>query len=585
MGSTVMAKELSDAEVFGHKAEMSDADVFSAPTEKQQSIASIPSRIIRGMKDPLDAGAQLLTHILPDSVVDAGNTANNWLADKTGLVSRLPERNLSGLITGQKGGIDQALSDQEKEYQAARTATGNTGVDWARLGGNVASPVNLILAARVPQAATAAGRIGTAAATGGAFGALSPVTEGNFATEKAKQIGIGAALGPAAQLGGEALARIIKPNTAQSVKDLMSEGITPTPGQILGGRWQVLEDKLTSVPILGDAIASARGKGIDELNVAAYKRALEPLDVPVQTPLGPAQNSVKPYKVPTTAGREAVASVRQQIGDAYDKLLPKVQFKADNDFATDIQNLQSMAANLPPEQAARFERVLKNQVIGKMTPQGSMDGQTLKGIESDIGSLATGLKSDSAFDNRQLGAALDEVRAAIRSNLERANPQYADELKAANTAWANYTRIRDAASRQGAGEGKFTPAQLSAAVRAGDKSKGKRAFSEGDALMQDLSDPAKEVLASKYPDSGTAGRTLAGLLTGAGAVGGTAAAPGIGLPALAGAGLGIAPYLPGGRQAAAALLARRPDFAEPVANAVRRIAPAGSAALLGLFKP
>lgn len=554
-----------------------------APTDAQKFTASVPGRVLQGMRDPVDAGAQLLTHILPDSVVDAGNSLNNWLADKTGLVGRIPERNLSSLVTGKTGGIDQMIHDREAEYQAARAATGSTGIDLARIAGNVASPANLAIASRIPVTSTVASRMAsmlggspavaatvgrTAAAAGGGavYGAMAPVTEGDFATEKAKQIGLGAATGPVAQAVGAGVARVISPETRDAVTTLLKQGITPTPGQILGGRWQVLEDKATSIPVLGDAIASARGKSLDELNTAAYARALEPIG----------------GTVPKTVGRDAIADIRQQIGDSYDKLLPKVQFKADNQFSDDIQKLRGMAENLPPDQAARFERVLKNQVIGKMTPQGTMDGQTLKGIEADIGSLAAGLKSDAGFDNRSLGAALSEVQAAVRSNLERANPDYADALRASNTAWANFKRVQNAAAKQGSDNGKFTPAQLQNAVRTLDRSKDKRAFSEGDALMQDLSDPAKDVLASKYPDSGTAGRSLAAVL-GAGVVGG-AAAPSIGLPAIAGVAAGVSPYLPGGRQAAAALLARRPDIAAPIAEGVRKYAPTLSPALLGLLR-
>lgn len=39
-----------------------------------------------------------------------------------------------------------------------------------------------------------------------------------------------------------------------------------------------------------------------------------------------------------------------------------------------------------------------------------------------------------------------------------------------NRAYANHARVRDAASRGGADEGVFTPAQLHSAVRAGDRS-------------------------------------------------------------------------------------------------------------------
>ena len=80
-------------------------------------------RFSQGLKDPINGGAQLLTNLLPKGVVDAGNTANNWLADKTGLVGRLPA-----------GGVDQQVREQETKYQARR---GDSGLDGYRLAGNV----------------------------------------------------------------------------------------------------------------------------------------------------------------------------------------------------------------------------------------------------------------------------------------------------------------------------------------------------------------------------------------------------------------------------------------------------------------
>ena len=95
--------------------------------------------------------------------------------------------------------------------------------------------------------------------------------------------------------------------------------------------------------------------------------------------------------------------------------------------------------------------------------------------------------------------------------------------------------------------------------------------------MQDLSDSGGKVLASKYPDSGTAGRALLGM---AFAGGGAAISPSTLIPAA----VGSLPYLPGGRQVTAAMLARRPEFARQLAEAIRGTAPqigmAGSA--LGL---
>ena len=512
-------------------------------TPEQQSQASVVSRIGQGLRDPIDAGAQLLTKALPEGVVNAGNALNNLIAEKTGLVEKLPE-----------GGVDQQVREREQAYQRARQATGNEGVDWARLGGNIVSPANLAVASKIPQGVSTMGRIASGVASGGAFGALStPVTEGKpeeFWGEKAKNTLVSAGLGGVFPVG----AAMISPNVRPDVARLMKEGVTPTPGQILGGRAQVLEDKLTSIPILGDAITSSRKKGLDEFNRAALNRAVKPI--------GEKVNDI---------GRGGIDEVSQRLGAAYDELLPKLTFKADPKFAAELANVRQMASSLPPQQAQQFEKVLREQVVGKMTPQGLMSGERLKEVESQLGRLAKGYAGDANFDNRQLGDAIAEIQRSIRQTLVRSNPTEAKRLNDINTGYANYARLRDAASRQGALEGEFSPAQLAAAVRASDKSVGKGNYAKGKALMQDLTDAGKNVLMQKYPDSGTIGRALVPLsLLGAG--GGASYLTDNPLP-LAAAAMLTGPYLPGGRQATAAMLAKRPESAAKAAQLVRQIGP------------
>jgi len=525
---------------------------------KQEPKGEGPSRIeslAMGLRDPISGAAQLLEKAVPESVASTVNRFNNWLVDQGIPLDRIPEKNLSSLVTGQPTGMDALIQQRERAYQAKRKSAGETGFDPWRMGGNVAT--SLLATRGLGTPATLGGRVAQGAGIGGLLGLTSPVTENqnNFWEQKAIQGGIGAAAGGAAPaiLGG--LARVIRPNTRPEVKALMDQGVTPTPGQILGKWWQVAEDKATSLPIVGDAIRSARGKSLDEFNRAVYSRALKPIG----------------GKVPKDVGRDAVKAVRQQLSDAYDDLLPKVSFKADSEFAQGVQQLRSMASQLPKQQARQFEKILQTHVSGKMTPQGLMNGAKLKEVESELGRIAKGYSSDPAFDNRQLGSAVMELQNLIRQNLVRSNPKYADQLSKVNQGWANYTRIRDAASRQGSTDGKFTPAQLSAAVRAGDKTVGKRAFSEGDALLQDLSDAGKNVLAPKYPDSGTFGRAAFNL----GALGGGYVfSPQL----LTGAGAASLPYLPAGRQLTAALLARRPEAAGLLAEHVRALGPAGAGA-------
>jgi hypothetical protein len=54
----------------------------------------------------------------------------------------------------------------------------------------------------------------------------------------------------------------------------------------------------------------------------------------------------------------------------------------------------------------------------------------------------------------------------------------------------------------------MTVAGLQAAVKANNKTVGKGGFATGNALMQDLTDPAVAVLGNKVPDSGTVGRGM-----------------------------------------------------------------------------
>lgn len=528
---------------FRHRLESELAAQPAKPTAQATSLTTT-DKVLRGMRDPIDGGAQLLTHVLPDSVVNAGNKLNNWLADKTGLVGKLPE-----------GGVDQQIKDSEAAYQQSRAAQGETGIDGARLVGNVLSPANLALggAAGVAAPASMVGRIGVGAAAGAASNALAPVTEGNFVDEKLSQLGVGGGVGAALPIVGSGLARVINPNTSDAVKKMLSEKITPTAGQILGGGWQRLEDKLTSVPLLGDAISSARAKGLDEFNRAAYAKALTPID----------------GVIPSTVGREGVASVKNQLGDAYNALLPKLTFKPDAQFAQELGSLRNMAQNLAPQEARKFESLL-NEHLSKLSPNGGMTGETFKIVEGALNKDVSRFSRSLDPYQQELGDALKQTLQTFRDGLTRSNPNYADDLGKINQGYANYVRIRDAASRQGSLDGKFTPSQYSAAVRAQDKTVGKGGFATGNALGQDLSDAGKTVLNSQYPDSGTTGRLLAGLLTGGAAAGAATVNP---LAVSMGA-LSAAPYLPGGRQLAAALLARRPDMAQPVADAVRKFSPA-----------
>lgn len=460
-----------------------------------------------------------------------------------------------GVKAREQLGIPTSVSSEEaQKFQKAREeriaeARGpNAGIDWGRLAGGAAltAPLALLPGGAVP-----------ASVAGGALSAaLQPVGEGDFWTEKAKQAGLGAAGGAAGAglIGG--FGRLISPKLSRGAAgQLVREGITVTPGQALGGKAARIEQRATSVPLLGDVIKDAQQRGIEKLNVAAYNRALEPIG----------------EKSSGKIGREGVAEVKSKLQAAYERVLPKLNFKADTQFVEEIQGLRDLAAELPDPQYKHFEKILQNKLFHRM-PTGTMDGKTFKGVEEELLKNSKGYLKDASFDNRQLGEALDEALRITRNALHRSN-QDAPELQAVNRGWANYARIRAAEKMVSEPEKGFTPLQFQSAVRS--QSRGDEFAAGGNALMQDLSDPAAKVLASKYPDSGTAGRLMQALMAGGG--GGWAYAdPASASLAALGLGASMLPYTRAGQKAFEYGLLRRPAAAAPVGRTLGMLSPLGA---------
>lgn len=511
-------------------------------------------RFTQGVKDPINGGAQLMTNLLPKGVVDTGNQLNNWLADKTGLVGKLPA-----------GGVDQQVRDQEAAYQSR---LGNNGFDGYRVLGNVLSPANAAIATKAPMAASLLGRVATGAAAGGASGLMNPVTSGDFVDEKLKQVALGSAFGGAVPMVTGWLARMVSPKASVNPKleMLKAEGVKPTIGQTLGGWANAVEEKAQSLPIVGDAISAARRKTWDEARGAAFNRVLEPVGKTL--PKG-------------VDGNDAILSIRQTLNNEYEKVLPKLTTQADKSFADGVSGLKNMVKEgaLDPKYVKQFNKTLQTRVLDKFQGQNSISGETLKDTQSFISNEIKRYGASQDPDARLLGDAYKELGSQLKDLSIRSNPKYAAELKQIDTAWANFKRVQKAGSSVAAEDGLFNPAQLHNAVKAADRSKDKARFSEGGALMQDLSGAAKSILGNKVNDSGTAGR----LAMGAGALGAGAINPAIPMGLLGGAAMYSSPMQNLLRSAVSA----RPNAAKPTAQAIRELSnylvPAGVQGGFGLI--
>jgi hypothetical protein len=533
-----------DSDIFADVASKTPtANAPQKPVQPQQASQplTLTDRVLKGMRDPIDAGAQLLTNVLPGSIVQAGNQLNNWLADKTGLVGKLPT-----------GGVDQQVREAEQQYQAARKASGSDGIDWARMAGNILSPANMAAASKIPQAATLAGKIGVGALSGAGFGAMTPVSSGDFGDEKLKQVISGAVVGGAVPAIGAGLSSLISPAASRNpnLAALRAEGVEPTIGQSLGGSANRIEEKLQSVPIFGDAITAARRRSVEQFNNAAINRAASQVGAQVDD-----------------IGQAGVKQAGDAISQYYDQALSQVKGVPLNDprFLNDLTQLSSMSKSMTPDMANKFEKTLDDVLLSRMSPQGVLTGQTYKTIDSDLGTLAARYGRSSQASEQELGDALSQLKNLLNQQMRRTNPEAASMLQQADAGWANLVRVEAAAKAAKNSEGIFTPAQLNMGVQSADNSVRNRAVARGTALLQDLANAGQQVLGNKYPDSGTAGRLL---------LGGAGLGAGFYNPMIPVSLIGAsALYTPAAQRALNLLATQRPEFAGLLANGIQKSVP------------
>lgn len=506
-------------------------------------IKAMGQSFLAGVEDPISGGAQLLTHVLPQPVVNAGNQLNNFIAKKTGLLPTIP-----------KGGLDKLLRQRQDQLAAARAKAGLTGFDWARVAGNI------VPYAFAPELAIEGGlgaRMGVGAVTGGLQGALQPTNDPNYWTGKGEQVLAGALGGAIAPGATNSLAAVVRGVKNPAVQALRKAGVSMTPGQVIGGPVRAAEEKLASIPLVGDLIKSAERRGVVGFNRAAVDESLAPIGVKL------------PKNVPV--GHDSIEWAGQQLSSRYDDLLPKLKARLDPRFVSDMAKIRSLGQTLPKDRANQLDAFIKQDVLARFNPQtGQALGHTVKDIESKLGNEARSYMRSADPDQRKLGAALQEVQISMRRMLERNNPQYKGQLAKLNSAYAKFMRVENAAGRTGADEGIFTASQLRQATRQLDLSRNKRAFARGKANMQEFAEQGKKVLANKVPDSGTAGRAMLGAAALAG--------PGAWHPML-GAGAIAAPfYTPLGQRLFTAAAAARPESANALAALLQRQYPALSGA-------
>jgi len=526
---------------------MSDEQIAQAISGSTPQVTPPSSGFMMGLKDPITGAAQLLPRALAGITSLGGTTPNP----------------VSQFFSEEAKRVDEMARAEEQAYQAQREAQGGSGFDVARLGGNILNPASLVPAARVAQLTRAKGlsTVGQAATAGAVGGAMQPaVGEGTFGEQKTEQVALGAVTGPIGEKLVAGAGRVLNPLVSKAEQTMRELGITPTTGQTLGGQFKTLEEFAQNLPLIGSSIENARQRVLFDFNKGVINKALAKTNDPTKK-----DKLSLPADV---VGRDAIAYASDEVSKKYDDVLSKMSF--DLDFATTSNILGSLgkAKSLDSNQRSQITETLNDILFGKFAGQ-KIDGQTYKGIESDLRKKASNYANSATASEREVGDALTDVLGVIKKELHFQNPKQTPTLRRIDAAFSDLSVINVAAANSGATNGVFTPKQFSTAVRQQDQTRRKTSFAKGRAKGQEVSDAAVQVLGDTARST-LEGRIAASTLGGFGLL----SQPQVAIPAV----MAVPPaYSAGGQAAIDMLLRQRPELLQRMGGMLsQQSAPLGS---------
>jgi hypothetical protein len=443
--------------------------------------------------------------------------------------------------------------------------TGQIGGALVPLGAGKGKIAQVIQKAATGKKTTTAAKVGKVAANvapdaarGAAYGAGS--AEGGLA-ERAKGAGKGAAAGVGGHVAGRAIgagvARTLKgKQVSPAVRELADAGVVMTPGQRAGPgsiRKGLEEGVLGSLPVVRTIPQAAKRRGIEQLNVAAINKALEPIG----------------FKLPkgTKPGRELIQKAGDAVYSAYDASVAPLTLSNDSGLKGAASALKKGARASVGQGDGQLKAIIDR--VTMQLDNGPISGDQVRDLVSDLRGDAATYTSSSVASERKLGSELWKLHDHLSSALVRQNKGAAvKKFTKARDAVANFKRIEDASSK--AADGVFNPTQLRQAVTRRGYGTTTSKVARGEARLQSLADAAKQVLPDNLPNSGTPERALAVGLAGGG--------PGIvGLmnPYAGGAaGMATLPYVPGIDRLLQNLAINRPDLLVKLGVGIERATPA-----------
>lgn len=447
-------------------------------------------------------------------------------------------------------GYGQPVKEYAKKIagleEQRRAAEGDTGIDAYKMAGAIASPLNYIAGTKLAQAAGTGMR--GALATGAVTGALAaPTLEEDMAAGKAKQAGMGAVAGGAAQLVGNAASRILSPRVSAEEQLLRDLGVQPTTGETTGGILGEIEKTLAGVPGLRRLVNPAQQRSIEAFNYGILNKPLK------DAGLEPIESGV--------IGQKAMKTADERMSAAYDEVLGNMNFTLDPATAQAMVAAKA-AKTLTGGQQRVLDRKVAEILGTRVKPGQTIDGATMKEIESAFKKEVERFDKSTMPGQNDIGDALDNVFGAFKDSIKKQNPDYAQQLTTLDKSFAQLETLRLAVNKADKTGGVFSPEQLLKSIGEAAKTRtGKKYTSYGEAFLQPEAQAAQKIIgqANEGGDWGKVGLLGAGYAAWNNPIAAAGTAVGTGIL-----------YTKLGQKVADTLLRARPEEAKLIGNAIEK---------------
>lgn len=439
-------------------------------------------------------------------------------------------------------GLFTDLSSEEKaqlEQGKAFVNQGGTAAKMGEVGGDIA--MTAAPALRGAQALQVGAKMLPRAAQflGGSLPSnmiASGVTSAALTPEDRGSAAMGGALGAGA---GELAGRVL----TKTLGGLASGAVTPEARRLMDQginvpMWKATDNKIVRdlaerakvLPVAGNVLRGQERTAFEDFNKAMATKATPPMPI-----LDDAGNvlrwETKPVK---EVGSGALNTLRSRFDDAYGALYGNRGVPVDNAFNQEIGGIVEGVKRYYPSEAEGVQGIV-NKVIDTLTAPvqetviksgGNKVGGGLVSANMTTPITTTSVPGREVVSHQAIKTALDEVEKSLSSawragNAEKAEalmavrdsidalrlrglpPEVASEAASINKAYASFKQLERATGSLGAQKaGMTSPAQLLNAIKANDRSPGKSRFARGNALNQEETLLADQVLGSRLPETG-----------------------------------------------------------------------------------